>query len=169
MLLKRGASPRLYAGRIEGALDGAPVSHGPADSCQSGQLPTERAEDLERLVALIQQAVEEGQRIVGPAIADGIENLEGLGGPAAADKLIHVVAGNRWRVADVHRQLGKFLVEQTQVEPDHFQEPGAGIRIEPLVEGRARSLRAPPQHLIAAGRLARDRGGIRHELGKLRI
>src|SRR5438128_3322139 len=71
---------------------------------QPSQLQAKCAQDADRLIALLEEMVEDLEGLAGPAIADGVEDFEDVRRLAAAHELVHVAGLDAWGLADVDRQ-----------------------------------------------------------------
>ena len=63
------------------------------------------AQDADRLIALLEEMFEDLEGLAGPAVANGIEDLEDVRRLAAAHELVHVPGRDAWGLADIDSQL----------------------------------------------------------------
>ena len=72
------------------ADNGVPRTAEPGGPGEAAQMVAKGAEQLEGVLTLLEQAVEQSQRLARLTVADQLEDLEGLLGPAIADQRVDV-------------------------------------------------------------------------------
>src|SRR5262249_19427247 len=130
-----------------------------AQSCglrQSPQLPAERAEQAERLLALPEQTVQQRQRPGGVALANQVEDLERVLGAVVPDQPVNILGADAGRLADVNGELGDLLRQQSHVGTDEVHEELSRGNEQLLPVLAAGPLPAPLGELLASQRLAGD-------------
>ena len=83
-----GLRPTGHARGIHGGAERLTQSRMTADGRQLPQIRGQRPEDRQRIFAFSEQLVEDGERDLRFALADGVEDLENVGRATPADEFV---------------------------------------------------------------------------------